>query len=107
MMKIEKLHEIIFNTEEIIVTATISKPNELVILMNSGSVIRYNLDEQKGKQLFTIKNDLRYSDGGFDLTAKSSIYTMDEIVVIFNDHKRHAYIHYPSKYNYFHLKRED
>ena len=106
-MEIEQILEITFDSEEIILAATISKPTEVVILMNSGSVIRYSLDEQKGKQLFTIKNDLKYSDGGFDLAKKSSIYTLDEIVVVVNDYKRHVYDHYPTKYNSFHLEREE
>jgi hypothetical protein len=106
-MKIEKLYEITFDTEDIILTATMSKHNEMVMLMSSGSVIRFNLDKREGKHLFSVKSDIGYSDGGFDITAKSSIYTLDEIVVVVNNYKRHGFIHYPTKYNSLHLWRED
>lgn len=106
-MKIYKTYEITFETDEIIMTATISKSNELVMLMSSGNVIRFNLDNKKGQYLFSVKSDISYSDGGFDMTAKTSIYTMDEIVVVVNDFKRHGFVHYPGKYHSLHLWRED
>jgi len=104
-MNIEKLHEVVFNMEETIVTATMSKPNEIVMLLSSGNVGRFNLDEQKGTYLFSVKSSFESSDGGFDLTAKSTIYTLDEIVVVVNDFKRHGIIHYPGKYKALDLWR--
>jgi hypothetical protein len=106
-MKVNKTYDINFDTDETIITATLSKSDEVVMLMSSGNVIRFNLDEQKGKHLFSVKNIISYSDGGFDLTSKTSIYIMDEIVVVVNDFKRHGFIHYPDKYHALHLWRED
>ena len=106
-MKINIIHDITFDTDETIITATLSKPNEVVILMSSGSVIRFNLEDKKGKHLFSVKNDIGYPDGGFDITAQTSIYTMEEIVVVVNDFKKHGIIHYPDKYHTLHLHRED
>jgi len=106
-MKINKTHEITFDTDETIITVTISKSNEIVMLMNSGNVIRFNLNEKKGNHLFSVKSNIEYSDGGFDITAITSIYTLDEIVVVVNDFKRHGFIHYPDKYHALHLWRED
>ncbi|MVM36939.1 hypothetical protein GO730_03415 [Spirosoma sp. HMF3257] len=106
-MKINKLHEISFDTNDTIITSTLSKPNELVMLLSSGSVIKYDLESQKEEQLFSIKNDIVYPDGGFDTAAKSSIYTLDDIVVVVNDYKRHGFIHNPEKYYTLHLWRED
>jgi hypothetical protein len=106
-MKATKIHDITLDTDETIMTATLSKSDEVVMLMSSGSVIRFNLDDQKGKHLFSVKSDIGYSDGGFDITAKTSIYTMDEIVVVVNDFKRHGFVHYPDKYYALHLWRED
>ena len=106
-MKANKIHDITFDTDETIMTATLSKPNEVVMLMSSGAVIRFNLDNQKGKHLFSVKSDFDYSDGGFDITAKTSIYTIDEIVVVVNDFKSHGFVHYPDNYHALHLWRKD
>lgn len=106
-MKIRKLHEINFDADETIMTATISQPDEIVMLMSSGNVVRFNLNEKKGMPLFSVKSNTVYSDGGFDITAKSSIYTLDDIVVVVNDYKCHGFIHYPGKYRNLHLLRDD
>jgi hypothetical protein len=106
-MELNKLHEIKFDTDETIVTATLSSSNELVLLMSSGNVVRYTIDEKSGRDLFSVNSSCGYSDGGFDVTAKSTIYTLDEIVVVVNDYKRHGFIHYPDKYSALHLWRED
>ena len=50
---------------------------------------------------------MRYSDGGFDTLAQTSIYTLNEILVVVNDFKRHGFVHYPDKYHALHLWRED
>lgn len=106
-MTIQKLREITFDTEEAIMTAVISRPNEIVMLMNSGFVVRVNLDKKESVYLFSVKNDFEYEDGGFDLTATSSIFTLSDIIVVVNDYKRHGFIHYPGKYRALHLWRED
>jgi len=106
-MKIEQQYEIIFDIDETLIAATMSKPNEAVIVLSSGNVIRFNLDEKKREDLFSLKSSIGYSDGGFDITAKISIYTLDEIVVVVNDFKTHAIIHYPGKYMALRLQRED
>lgn len=106
-MTLDKIHEITFDTDESIVTVTISNSNELVMLMNSGSVIRYKIRERKTTYLFSVKSDIGYADSGFDINTKSTIYTMDEIVVVVNDYKRHGFVHYPQKYQALHLWRED
>ena len=104
-MEIEKIHELIF--EEKIETATLSNSNKIVMLMSSGSVITFNLIEENAEYLFSTKSNFSFEDGGFDTAEKSTIYTLDEIVVIANDFKRHAYIHYPKKYKALHLWREN
>lgn len=106
-MKTNKIYDITVDTEDTIITATLSKPNEVVMLLSSGDVIRFNLDEQKGEQLFSVKSNIHYTDGGFDINAPSSIYTMDEIVVLVNDYKLHGFVHYPGKYYALRLFRED
>lgn len=106
-MNTDKIYDITFDTDETIMAATLSKPNEVVMLMSLGSVVRFNLDARQGEYLFSVKSGFTYSDGGFDITAKSSIYTIDEIVVVVNDYKRHGFVHYPGKYHALHLWRED
>lgn len=106
-MKVNKIYDITFDTDNTIMTSTLSKSNEIVMLMSSGSVVRVNLDDKNIVRLFSVKNNINYTDGGFDLTAKTSIYTMDEIVVIVNDFKSHGFVHYPGLYYALHLFRED
>lgn len=106
-MKVIKVRDITLDTDETIMAATLSKSNEAVLLLSSGSVIRLDLDSQNGTYLFSVKSDIGYTDGGFDIAAKTSIYTMDEIVVVVNDFKRHGFVHYPHKYHALHLWRED
>jgi len=106
-MEISQTHNVTFDTEESIITATLSAPDELVMLMSSGNVIRFDCAEKKGEHLFSTKNSFNHEDGGFDLNAKSTIYTLDSIVVIVNDYKRHGFVHYPNKYKKLHLLRKD
>ncbi len=106
-MEIKLRHTIVFNDFDTIVTACISNPNKIIILMSSGEVIKYNIKEQKHFFLFSVKSNIGYEDGGFDLNAESKIYTLDEITVIVNNYKRHGYIYYPGKYDALHLWRED
>lgn len=106
-MRLSKVHKTTFDTDETIMTAALSKSNEVVMLMSSGSVIRLNLDDRNRKQLFSVKSNFEYSDGGFDISAKTSIYTIDEIVVVVNDYKSHGVVHYPGKYHALHLWRKD
>lgn len=106
-MKITEIHNITFDTEESIMTASLSTFNELILLMSSGNVIRHTIDEQKTAHLFSVKSSFSYEDGGFDINAKSTIYTLDAIVVIVNDYKRHGFVHYPNKYKKLHLWRQD
>ncbi|MCW3463926.1 hypothetical protein [Chitinophaga nivalis] len=105
-MNIVKIQEIIPDTGNKILTATLAAADECVALMDSGEVVRYK-GSGPGEHLFSTKSSLGYQDGGFDMTAPSTIYTLDNIVVIVNDYKRHGYIHYPGKYAAIHLWRED
>lgn len=106
-MEIKKIYEITFDTDDALVAATLSKANEIVMLLSSGDVARFNLDKQEGEYLFSAKSTIGYHDEGFDTTAKSSIYTLDEIVVVVNDFKTHGYVHYPGNYHKLHLWRKD
>lgn len=106
-MQLTQIQSITINTEEKIITSALCSPNELVILLSSGDVIRYNSEDQSGEHLFSVKSDFSYKDNGFDIEAPSTIYTLDSIVVIVNDYKRHGFVHYPGKYHKLHLWRED
>lgn len=106
-MDLHKIHEVTFDTDHVIRAATLSGPDEAVLLMSSGAVIRYHTGQQKTQYLFSVKDDIGYRDGGFDMEAASTIYTLDDIVVVVNDYKTHGFIHYPHKYRALHLWRED
>ncbi len=106
-MKVIKTQSITINTEEQISTTTLSAADELILLLSSGNVFRFHIDEQKEQHLFSVNNSFQYTDGGFDINAPTTIYTLDDIVVIVNDYKRHGFVHYPEKYQALHLWRED
>jgi hypothetical protein len=106
-MKLDKLHEITFDTEEAIMAAALSSPGELAMMMGSGEVIRYKINKQEVQYLFSVKSKIEYADGGFDINAESSIYTLGDIVVVVNDYKTHGFIHYPGKYHALRLWRKD
>ncbi|MCX2680050.1 hypothetical protein OOZ15_08885 [Galbibacter sp. EGI 63066] len=107
-IEIQKRNEITLKTDDIIKTATLSAPNELVMLMSSGDVVRHKIKEEETETLFTIASKhVVYSDGGFDINAPSTLYTLDDIVVVVNDYKCHGYIHYPGKYHLMHIFRKD
>lgn len=104
-MNIEKQYEVEFDTDDSIMTVTMSKVNEIVMLLSSGNVVRYDFDKQDGEALFSVISRFTPSDGGFDITDKSSIYTIDEIVVVVNDFKRHGFIHYPGNFRALNIWR--
>src|SRR4051812_3811299 len=106
-MQIQKIHEITFATEESIITATLANANECVLLLSSGIVVRFHIQERQTEHLFSVYHQIGYSDGGFDLNSQSTIYTLDSIVVVVNDYKRHGFVYYPEKYHALNLWRED
>lgn len=83
--------------------------NELIILTKQGDVYLYKIDMQIIELLFQIHPDkgIQYADGGFDLEAKSSIYTLDDIVVVVNDFKTHGYVYNGKEQYVIHISRED
>ncbi|MBN9295633.1 MAG: hypothetical protein J0I41_01420 [Filimonas sp.] len=107
MIEINNHCDVALATNDTIIAAAISGKDEVVFLLSNGTMYRYNTTTQKEESLFSVKSQIGYSDGGFDLDAPSTIYTLDEIVVIVNDFKRHGFIHYPGKYEALHLWRED
>lgn len=104
-MNIKQSTSITFNTDESIKSTALSSPNELIMLMSSGTVIRYTIPEQNVENLFTIKSPFSHSDGGFDVDDQSTIYTLNSVIVVVNDFKRHGVVHYPDKYNSLRLWR--
>lgn len=106
-MKINIIQRVVPDSATTIVTASLSAPDEYVMLLSSGKVIRQKFNAPAGERLFSVKGSLEYADGGFDISAPSTIYTLGDIVVLVNDYKRHGYIHYPGKYAALHLWRED
>lgn len=94
--------------EDAVLAATTGSSTQLIYLLSSGKVIRYDIDSNSSEILFTIgAKGIHYADGGFDLTAQSSIYTIDSVVVVVNDYKQHGYIHYPGYFGILHLWRKD
>ena len=104
-MKINKIYEKTFDIDQTIVSAKMSSKDEAVLLMSTGNVVRHNINDETTQAIFTAKSPFSHSDGGFDINAQTTIYTLDSIIVVVNDYKRHGFVHYPGKYNALHLWR--
>lgn len=106
-MKIQKINEITLQTEEAILNAVQSSETELVVLLSSGLVLRVDLATRQAKSLFVAKDDFNSSDGGFDITSPTSIYTLDQIVVVVNNIKVRGFVHYPGLFEKLGFARKD
>lgn len=107
IVTLSTIHNLTFDLEETIISVALAGPDKLVMLLSSGMVTTYNIKDQSSEVLFSVLSEISYADGGFDLTDKVTIYTLDEIVVVVNDYKRHGFVHYPGKYHALHLWRQD
>lgn len=103
-MNIIKTFEYTF--EENIVAVHQKNTEELIVLLQNEVVVKHHVITNETKELFSIKTAMNYSDGGFDINAPCSIYAMDDIIVVSNDKKTHAIIHYHEKYT-IRIQRED
>jgi len=74
--------------------ASMYSENEIVILTCKGVVFIYNCQTRESRELFEInpEHGVQYSDGNFDPSAVSSVYTMDSVVVVTNDYKTHGFV---------------
>ncbi len=104
-MRITELHKLTFDAR--ITAARISGPGELVLLFETGSVLRYRIESATGVHLFSTDSPFTYEDGGFDNKAPSTVLTLDDIVVVVNDLRTHGFIHFPERYHALHFSRTD
>lgn len=96
-------------TEFGIKTATFSKENEIIVLLENGDVFLYTIENQLFKKLFSVANqkNIVYTDGGFDLSDSVTIYTLDEAIVVANDYKTHAFLLQNTESEPVRIQRED
>lgn len=92
--------------EENIVAVHQKNAEELIVLLQNEVVVKHLVITNETKELFSIKTAMNYSDGGFDINTPYSIYAMDDIIVVSNDKKTHAIIHYHEKYT-IRIQREN
>jgi len=97
------------NIQDNICAVSFCNKDELVILTCTGEVLLYHLSSKKLELLFETNpnNGLKYADGGFDPTASSSIYTMDSIIVVVNDYKKHGFVLNRKEGYRLHISRGD
>lgn len=103
-MKITKIHQHTF--AESIISVHQKNTEKLIVLLQNEAVVQHHFTKNETQELFSIKTSMNYSDGGFDINSPSTIYSLDDIIVISNDYKTHAIIHYPEKYT-IRVRRED
>lgn len=106
-MQIEKKYSYTQRTDDTILASTLSNTDEIVMVLSNGDVTRHNFQTDKTTLVSTLQDSMGYTDDGFDLTAPISIYTLDDIIVIVNDFKRHGYIINPKQEYRLHLWRGD
>lgn len=106
-MNIQKLYDQAFDTDTTILAASLAGSEACIFLLSSGQVFQYDFANSTSQHLFSVKSQISYSDGGFDLSAPATIYTLDSIVLVVNDFKRHGFVHYPGHFHSVHLWRED
>ena len=99
-MELRIIHDITLDIEETIVAATLTDADNWVMLLSSGWVCRYSPVSNVLDQLFRADRD------EFDMKAVISIYTVDSIIVVVNDHKTDGYLH-TKRYQRVRLCRED
>lgn len=102
-----KAHELRFNEDHHIVAACMYGPDRLVLVYTDGRVCSYLAETGTIEHLFTLSDsDISFPDGGFDISAPTSVYTMDDIVVVVNDFRSHGWVYTP-KNGKVHLWRKD
>jgi hypothetical protein len=108
-MKLVEVFNEKLNLQNDIQSASLLSESEIVILTNKGEMLLYNYKTQEQEALFDAKKGLgfTYSDGGFDPSADSSIYTMDDIIVVVNNYKKHGYVLNRKESYLTHFSRED
>lgn len=103
-MELKKIYDITYSEDKIL-SMKLSKANEAILFLASGKGVRLNLETQQTTNLFSVNGSIKYRDGGFDTDSPISIYTLDDIVVVANTFKRHAFVYHPNKTNLIHLWR--
>lgn len=106
---IEQVHYQSFDSDEIVVSAGLVHEDKWAILFNSGKVFHLDVTTRSFDYLFTVAQPqgISYSDGGFDISALTSVYTMDSVVAVTNDTKTHFFVHKPGMKRTLHLRRAD
>ena len=94
-----------FDLPSAIQAAALTAPTQAVVLTCSGEVVLCDLESSDHTTLSTTSENFVYTDGGFDPTAASSIYTMDDIIVVVNDYLRHGFVFNPTHGYRLHLQR--
>ncbi len=108
-MRFVEVFNMKMNLQDDIQTASLLNKHEAVILTNTGEVFLFNFKKQKQDKLFETNptKGIQYSDGGFDPAAESSIYTMDDIIVVVNNYKKHGFILNRTENYLLHFSRTD
>lgn len=108
-MRIEKIYSTLINIEDNINTAAVFDKEHFIVLTDTGKVMRFGAGDDKGKVLCRVaaQDGVAYRDGGFDPTAKSSFYIMDNYIVIANDYKTHAFLLNMQESYFLRLQRKD
>ena len=87
-MKLIEIYNCEIDLHNDISTACLFSDSEVAILTCAGDVLIYDYQNKSQRKFFDLgpKRQIGYRDGGFDATAASSIYVMDNIVVVVNDY---------------------
>jgi len=90
-MRVEKHCDIpLEDAESTLVAACLSAENEVVVLLDSGNVVRFGFEDGVAQHLFSTNDFLA---PGFSLSVKCTFYTLDDIVVLVNDYGLHGFVY--------------
>lgn len=107
-MKLNKIYEETFNSSGSYLCAEMASADSFVVLTSDGKIYKRDLLNNSCKHLFSVRNEsISYPNGGFDLNAECSIYTIDSIVVLVNDYKLNGVIYNPAISQNIWLYRKD
>jgi len=109
VIELVKIHDEYLKIQDNICTASLCSKDELIILTTKGEVFLYNMGSRDLVLLFETNpsRGIKYSDGGFDPMAESTIYTMDSIIVVVNDYKKHGFVLNRKEKYLLHISRWD
>ncbi len=108
-MNIENIFSIDIDITGDIQSVAFKNENEVIILTDLGDVFLYKIETNEKSKLFQTNKSIKvtYLENEFDPKSESTIYIIDDIVVIVNDYRRCGIVYNEKKNYQIMIFRED